>query len=91
MVSSKIRVLKQPESALRCSVFHMTKLSLLTRVMHVRNQTSQASVTSSRLLRDCSCKFVHRPQNVRSVIALKINAFESTLLTILPPSPVHLA
>ena len=51
--------------------------------MHVRNQTSQASVTSSRPLRDCSCQFVHRRQNVRSVDARQIKAFESTLLTIL--------
>ena len=89
-VSSKICVMKQPEPAVFCSVFHMTTLSLLTRVMHVRNQTSQASVTSSRPLRDCSCQFVHRPQNVRSADARQIKAFESTLLTILPPFPVLL-
>ena len=59
MVSGKSLVLKQSLSALFISVSHMTKLPEITRVVNVRNQTSQASVTSSSPLRDCSCWFTN--------------------------------
>ena len=36
----------------------------------------QASVTSSGPFRDCSCQFVQRPQNSRSVDTRQVNAFK---------------
>ena len=55
-----------PTRQLLCGLTHMTILSVVTRVMIVRDQqTSQAFVTSSCSFCDCSCKFVYRPQNVR--------------------------
>ena len=55
---------------------HVKVLPVATRVMNARNHTGQASVTSSGPFRDCSCQFVHRPQNSRSVDTRQVNAFK---------------
>ena len=49
--------------------FPLTRLSVITCVINVGNQTSKASVTSSCPFGDCSCKFVYRPENVKSTNA----------------------
>ena len=45
-ISRKVRVLKQSQSALLCSISHMTILFVFTRVMNVWNQSIQAFVTN---------------------------------------------
>ena len=60
-ISGKVRVLQQSQSALLCGISHMTTLLKATRVVFSRNQTSQASVTSSGPFCDRSCKFVYWP------------------------------
>ena len=47
----------------------------ITREMNVRNQTSQAFVTISGQVCDCSIKFIHRPKNVRSTKPCHMHAF----------------
>ena len=54
-------------------------LSVITRVMIVRDQTSSAFVTNSSPLCDRSCKFVHGPENVKSTNADQIQAFQDSL------------
>ena len=67
-------------------------LSVITRVMNVRDHTSQAFVTSYGPFCDRSCQFVYRPQNVRSTKFGSTKGisrrFESKILTILQPFPV---
>ena len=65
-ISCKIGDLKQSQSALFCSVPHMTILCVLTCVMNVGDQTRWSFVTSFGPLRNRSCKFVHWPQHIRS-------------------------
>ena len=93
-ISGKIGVLKHSQSALLRTVSHMTILPEFTREVDVRNQTSQASATSSKPFRDCSCQFVNRPQNIRSADARQYKGIstrlESKRLTILPRFPVPL-
>ena len=74
-ISCRVRVLKQSQSALLCSGSHMTLLPVFTRVLKIWNQTSQAFVTSSDPLGDCSCTFVCWTQNVWSSNACKRQAF----------------
>ena len=58
-ISRKIRVLKQSQSALFCSITHMTILFVFTCMMNVRNQSIQAFATSLGPFCDGSCEFVH--------------------------------
>ena len=44
--------------------------------MNVRDQTRQASVTSSGPLCDYSCKFVHEPKKVKSTSSGQIKAYQ---------------
>ena len=87
-ISRKIGVLKQSQSALFCSVTHITILPVFTCVMNVRYQSIQAFVTGFGPFGDRSCKFVHWPfeyQVFQYVPSISISEqFESILLTILP-------
>ena len=60
-------------------VTHMAILTVITRVMNVRNQTSTAFVTGSSPFCDSSCKFVHGAKNVKSTNSCHVQAFEDTL------------
>ena len=55
------------------------KLSVIMCVMNVRNQTSQAFVTSSCPFCNCSSKFVYGPKNVRSTSSCQVQAFPDYL------------
>ena len=57
----------------------MTILPEKARVVDVSNQTSKAYVTGAGPFRDCSCHFVHLPQNIRSEDARQIKAFHADL------------
>ena len=78
-ISGKVRFLKRSQPALACSVSRMAMLLKFTCVMNVRNHSSQAFVTSSGPFGDCSCKFVYRPKNVKSINSCKIQASQDTL------------
>ena len=71
---------------------HTTVLSVVTRAVNVRYQTSQAFVTSSCAFCDCSCHFVYRPKNVWSSTAFTCTSisggFESRPLTNAPTVPI---
>ena len=54
----------------------MALLSVITCVMNVRDQTRQASVTSSGPLCDYSCHFVHEPKKVKSTSSGQRWAFQ---------------
>ena len=73
-------------------VSHMAMLPVITCEMNVRDQTRQASVTSSSPLCNYSCKFVHEPKKVKSTSSGQTEAFQyiskCKLLTILKPFPV---
>ena len=58
---AKSRVWKQSQSALFCSVTHLTILFVFTFVMNMWNQSIQAFVTGLGPFCDGSCKFVHWP------------------------------
>ena len=45
-ISCKVRILEQSQSAFLCSISNMTRLLIIARVVDIRYQTSQASVTS---------------------------------------------
>ena len=75
----KVWVLEQSHSTMLSRVSHMAILSVITRVMSVRNQTNQASVTSSGPLCDYSCKFVHEPKKVKSTNEGQRSAFQDIL------------
>ena len=60
-ISCKIRVVKQSQPALLCCVSHIRILLVFTRVVYVKNQTSQAFVTSFGPFCNCSCKFLYKP------------------------------
>ena len=78
-VPSKVSVLDQSQSTMLCRITHMALLSVITRVMNVRDHTSQAFVTSSGPFCDRSCQFVYRPKNVRSTNSGQISAFHDDL------------
>ena len=59
--SRRMRVLKQSQSTLSCSITHITILFLFTCMMNVRNQSIQAFVISFGPFCNRSYKFVHRP------------------------------
>ena len=75
-----------PSTMLR-RITHMAMLSVITRVMNVGYQTSQAFVAGSSPFCDCSCKFVHGPKNVRSTNLGQIQAFQHNLRAHLDNSP----
>ena len=64
------------------------------RVVNMRNQTNEASVTSSCPCRDCSCQFVHKPQKIKTADARQNESisrrFETKRLTVLSPFPLPL-
>ena len=60
-ISCKIGVLKQSQSALFCSITHITILFALTSVMNVRYQSIQAFVTGLGSFCDRSRNFIHWP------------------------------
>ena len=60
-ISCKIGVLKQSQSALFCSVSHLTMMFVITCVMDVRYQTTQSFVTRFGPFCDRTCKFVLWP------------------------------
>ena len=60
-ISREVRVLKQSQSALFCSVSHMTILFVFTSVLDVRYQSVQAFVTSFGPFCYGSCKLIHWP------------------------------
>ena len=70
-ISRKIRVLKQSQSALFCSVTHITMLFVFIHVMNIWNQSIQAFVTSFGPFCDRSCKLIYwhkiscRPMRVK--------------------------
>ena len=78
-ISSKVWVLEQTQSTMLSRITHMTKVSVITRVVNVGNQTSQAFVTSSSPFCDSSCKFVYGPKNVRSTNSCQLQAFQDNL------------
>ena len=61
-ISREVRVLKQSQPALFCSITHVAILFVFTSVMDVRYQTIQSFVTSFGPFRNRSCW----PQNIRS-------------------------
>ena len=65
----------RPNRPMLSRVSHMAILSMIICVMNVCYQTSQASVTGSCPFCDCSCKFVHRPKNVKSTNSCQTQAF----------------
>ena len=78
-VSCKIGVLKQSQSALLCSISHMTILFVFTCMMNIWNQSIQAFVTGLGPFCDWSCKFVHWPENIRSSNTCQVQAFQDNL------------
>ena len=58
---------------------HMTILPVITHVVNVRNQASQASVTRSCPFCECTCHFEYRPQNVGSTNAYQLESFQDNL------------
>ena len=62
-----------------CCISHVATLPVITRVMTVRNQTSQAFVTSSCPFCDCPCQFVYGPWNVWSTSLCQIHTFQDEL------------
>ena len=73
-VASKVWVLKQTQSTVLSIVTHMTTLSIISCVMNVRNQTSQAFVACCCPFCDCSSKFVYGPWNVKSSNSCQVQA-----------------
>ena len=78
-VSCGVWIWKSSQSALLCSVSHVTILFVTTRAMDIWDQASQASVISSGPFRDSSCKFVHRPKNVWPTDASQVQTFQDDL------------
>ena len=78
-VASKVWVLKQTQSAMLSRVSHMTTLSEIVRVMNVRNQPCQASVTCLSPFSDWSRKLVDWPQDVKSYNSCHVQAFSDNL------------
>ena len=62
-------------------VTHMTLLPKFTRVMNVRDQTCQTSVTCFGPFRYRTSRFVHWPQNIRSTNTCQISACQNNLRT----------
>ena len=102
-ISCKVGVLKQCQSALLCSMSHMTRLFIITRVVDIRYQTSQSFVKSScpfdpefvrtkRLwLLEQVCVRTREWQVYQCVPNIYIvRRFVSTLLTILQRFPILL-
>ena len=78
-VFCKIRVLKQPKSALLCCVSHTTILSVFTCVMNIRHQSIQAFVTRFRPFCQSTCKLVHKPLNIGSTNTSQVKTFHNNL------------
>ena len=78
-IHSKIGILEQSQSAMLCSISHMTILPEITRAVNIRNQTSQASVTSSFHFCNCLFQFAYQPQNVGSTNACQLQTFQDDL------------
>ena len=76
-ISREVRVLKQSQPALFCSITHITILLKFTCMMSIWNQSIQAFVTSSGPFRNRSCKFVHWPENIKSSITCQVQAFQN--------------
>ena len=76
---SKVWVLEQSQSTMLRRITHIAISSVITRVVNVRNQTSQAFPTCSCPLCHCSCRFVYRPSNVKSTNACQLQAIQDDL------------
>ena len=79
---SKVWVLAQSQSTMLRRITHMTMLSVVTCVMNVSNQTSQAFVRCSCPYSDWLSKFVDRPQNVRPTNSCQVQAFQDYLFVV---------
>ena len=71
--TGKFRVLKQSQSALLCSISHMTMLFKFTRMVNPRSQNEPSVCNKLGPIGDCSCKFV---RNDLSTNACQMQTFQ---------------